>query len=163
MRKLLIAASALGFAATAGAATQTTSFTVSATVVGSCAAVTAANLAFGDYDPLSALPTVGTTTVNVQCSLLAPFNIGLDPGVRGGGTVSTRKMKIAGAGTETLSYDLTRDVAYALNWGETVGTDTLSGLGTGLSVPFTIFGRIPALQNKPIGSYSDTITVTVTY
>lgn len=162
MKNILISLCALGFAATAGAATQSTTFTVSATVVSSCA-ISASNLGFGNYDPLAVSATTGTTSVNVQCSLLAPFNILLNSGVQGGGTVTTRKMKIAGVGTDTLNYELTRDVGHALNWGETIGTDTLSGLGTGLSVASTIYGRIAAGQNKPIGSYSDTITVTVNY
>ncbi|MGH8626185.1 MAG: spore coat protein U domain-containing protein, partial [Gammaproteobacteria bacterium] len=29
--------------------------------------------------------------------------------------------------------------------------------------PTTVFGQIPALQNVAVGSYTDTITATVTY
>lgn len=142
------------------AATQTTSFNVTASVVSACA-VSAANLAFGNYDPLAVTNTDGTTTVTVTCSLLAPYNLGVSAGSYGTG-ISARKMQI-GAGTDTLNYSLFRDALRTLNWGVTIGTDTLSGLGTGLAVPTTVYGRIPSAQNAPIGSYSDTLTVTVTY
>jgi spore coat protein U-like protein len=162
MKKFLLAASLAGLSTMAQPASQSTSFTVSASVVSSCA-VSAGDLDFGDYDPLSATPVASTATVNVQCSLLAPFNIGLDAGINGGGTVTTRAMKITGGGTDTLSYSLTRDLAHLLNWGTTIGTNTLAGVGTGLSVGSTIYGLISAGQNKSVGDYSDTITVTVTY
>jgi spore coat protein U-like protein len=35
--------------------------------------------------------------------------------------------------------------------------------GTGTSSDFTVYGRIPARQNASVGSYSDTITVTITF
>lgn len=142
------------------AATQTTSFNVTASVVSACS-VSAANLAFGNYDPLAATNTDGTTTITVTCSLLAPYNLGVSAGSYGTG-VSARKMQI-GSGTDTLNYSLFRDALRTLNWGVTIGTDTLSGVGTGLAVPTLVYGRIPSAQNAPVGSYSDTVTVTVTY
>ncbi len=154
-----VAALSVGYAAQA--ATQSTTFNVTATVVSSCA-LSAANLAFGNYDPLSAANTDGTTTVTVTCSLLTPYNLGISAGANGSG-VSARQMLIGGGGTEKLNYSLFRDALRTLNWGVTVGTDTLSGLGTGLAVPTPVYGRIGAGQNQPIGSYSDTVTVTVTY
>ena len=158
--KILAAATLLTVGSSAQAETQTTSFNVTASVVSACA-VSAANLAFGNYDPLAVTNTDGTTTVTVTCSLLAPYNLGISAGGYGTG-VSARKMQI-GAGTDTLNYTLFRDALRTLNWGVTVGTDTLSGVGTGLAVPTTVYGRIPSAQNAPIGSYSDTVTVTVTY
>jgi spore coat protein U-like protein len=161
MNKFLIAAGALSFAAAAGASTQTTTFAVTTNVLSSCT-VGATDLTFPDYNPLSLTATEGSTNVAVRCSLLAPFNIGLNSGTQGGGTVITRKMKLA-TGADKLDYVLTRDLVHVLNWGETVLTDTLAGVGTGLSVNFPVYGQIAAGQNKSIGAYSDTITVTVTY
>jgi spore coat protein U-like protein len=143
------------------ASTTTTTFNVTATVISSCS-VSAADLAFGNYDPLAVLPTVGTSTVTVTCSLLAPYNIGLGIGINGT-SVTARKMKVTGGGSDTLNYALTRDAAHLLNWGNTVGTDTLALVGTGLAVGSTVFGTIPAGQNVSVGSYTDTITVTVTF
>ncbi|WP_043765273.1 Csu type fimbrial protein [Algiphilus aromaticivorans] len=161
MKRLLIGSGALLFAGSvAWAATETDTFEVTATVVSACT-VTASDLNFGNYDPLAALPTDATTTVSVTCSLLAPYDIGLNAGLHGG-AVTSREMQISGD-TDRLDYLLSQDLAHTTNWGNTVDTDTVAGVGTGLSVPTTIYGRIPAAQNVPVGSYADTITVTVTF
>lgn len=143
-----------------GAATATATFQVDATVVSSCS-VSATNHSFGNYDPLAALPTTGTSTVTVQCTLLTPYNIALNPGAGTGATVTARKM--TKGGSDTLTYSLYRDVAHALVWGETIGTDTLAFVGTGLAEPHLVYGQIPARQNVNPGSYTDTITVTVNF
>lgn len=160
MKKYLGMAAGFLVAAPLSAATVGTTFNVTTSVVSACS-VSAANLAFGNYDPLSVLNTDGTTTVTVTCSLLAPYNIGFDTGLHGS-SVSTREMQLDGE-TETIGYGLYRDALRTLNWGNTVGTDTLSGVGTGLAIPTAVYGRISAQQNVPVGSYADTITVTVTY
>jgi spore coat protein U-like protein len=49
------------------------------------------------------------------------------------------------------------------NWGQTVGTDTVSSTGTGAVQSFTVYGQVPAQSTPAPGAYSDTITVTVTY
>ncbi len=154
------AAAILMGSAASQAATQTSTFNVTATVVSACA-LSAANLAFGNYDPLSVVNTDGSTTITVTCSLLTPYNLGISAGTYGSG-VSARQMQIA-AGTDTLDYSLFRNALRTLNWGITIGTDTLSAVGIGVAVPTTVYGRIPNSQNAPIGSYSDTVTVTVTY
>lgn len=141
------------------AATSTTTFQVNATVIGSCA-VSATNLNFGNYDPLAAVPTDGSSTVTVQCTLLTPFNIGLSAGTGAGATVAVRKMT---KGADTLSYSLNQDVSRLVVWGNTPNTDTVAGTGTGIAVPFTVYGRIPAGQNVNTGAYADTITVTVNF
>lgn len=161
MKRLLVGTGALVFAGSAAwAATETDTFEVTATVVSACT-VTASDLSFGNYDPLAALPTDATTTVSVTCSLSAPYQIGLDAGLHGG-AVTTRQMQVSGD-TATLDYLLSQDALHATNWGNTVDSDTVTGVGTGLAVPSTVYGRIPAQQNAPVGSYADTITVTVTF
>ncbi|PKO83430.1 MAG: spore coat protein [Betaproteobacteria bacterium HGW-Betaproteobacteria-11] len=146
------------FMPSASAATATTTFPVTATVGSSCSVV-AANLDFGTYDPLALLAATATTTVTVQCTLLTA-SIGLDAGTGAGATVATRKMTKA---ADTLAYSLYQDVAHLLVWGNTIGTDTVGGVGTGLAVPHTVYGQIPAGQNVNTGVYNDTITVSVDF
>lgn len=143
----------------ANAVTTTTTFQVTATV-GSACTVTAADLAFGTYNPLDAAAKSGTTTVTVQCTLLSAYTIGLDEGTGSGATVAVRKMT---KGTDTLNYSLYQDAAHLSVWGETVGTDTVAGVGTGLAIPTTVYGQIPASQSVNTGVYADTITVSVNY
>jgi spore coat protein U-like protein len=45
----------------------------------------------------------------------------------------------------------------------TTGTDTVNGVGTGLSQDHTIVGAVPAAQVIPAGGYADTTTVRIYY
>lgn len=162
-RRSVLGAAAIAALATvaqgASAATATTTFQVDATVVSSCS-VAATNHSFGNYDPLAVLPTNGSSSVTVQCTLLTPYNVALNAGTGSGASVTTRKMT---KGSDTLNYSLYRDPTCSLIWGETIGTDTLAFVGTGLAVAHTVYGRIPAGQNVNTGTYTDTITVTVNF
>jgi spore coat protein U-like protein len=147
LRTILGALLALGCAPVL-AATATTTFTVTATVAAACT-ISATDLAFGTYSPAAALPTDGSSTVTTTCNLAAPYNIGLNAGTGAGATVAARKMT---SGANLLTYSLFQDAARLVVWGNTIGTDTVALVGTGLAVPTTVFGRIPALQNVAVGS-----------
>ena len=62
-----------------------------------------------------------------------------------------------------INYELFSDPAHTTNWGDTVGTDTVSGVGTGAVEVVNVYGRIPAAQNPAVGGYADTITATITF
>jgi spore coat protein U-like protein len=165
-RKRLLAGLAAALAAAAALpataqvvtpATSTTTFSVTAQVSTTCF-ITASNLNFGAY---AGVQLDGTTTLAATCSNTTPYNIGLNAGTATAATVSTRKM--AGPGGQLLAYSLFQDSAHTTNWGNTAGTDTVASIGTGAVQDFTVFGRIPASQFVSAGSYSDTITVTLTF
>jgi spore coat protein U-like protein len=68
------------------------------------------------------------------------------------------------SGTHVLTYNLYLDPTHLTIWGDgSSGTGTVSGTGTGANVGTPVYGRIPPGQNASVGSYSDVITVTVTY
>ena len=139
------------------AATSTSSLTISASVVASCTVVGSA-IAFGAYTQ-TLVNQSGSITV--LCTNGTPYNVGLDAGTGSGSTVTTRKMSASGGGT--LNYALYRDAAHSNNWGTTIGTDTVTGTGSGLLQTLTVYGQIPASQTPLAGAYSDTVTVTLTY
>ena len=141
----------------AAAATATTTFSVTANVVTTCG-ITATNLNFGNY---SGVQLDGTATLNATCSTGTPYTIGLNAGTGTGATVALRKMK--GPAAEELNYTLSQDAAHTINWGDTIGTDTVPGTGNGAAQPHTVYGQIPASQFIQSGAYSDTITVTLTF
>jgi spore coat protein U-like protein len=62
-----------------------------------------------------------------------------------------------------LGYKLFSNSGRATNWGNTVGTDTVTGTGTGNSQSLTVYGQVHAGQYFKPGSYTDTITATITY
>lgn len=133
-------------------------FNLSATVQAACNVV-ATNLNFGSLSLLNA-NVDATSTVTVQCTNTTPFNVGLNAGNGSGATVAARKMT---NGTKTIVYSLYQNAARTTVWGNTVGTDTASGTGTGSTQPLTVYGRVPAQATPAPGTYTDTIVVTVTY
>jgi spore coat protein U-like protein len=153
---------ATAFAAASGAAqaaTATTSFQVQLTIQAQCLINSASTLNFGTQGVLSA-NVDQTSTIQVQCTNSTPYNIGLDAGTGTGATVTTRKLTGGGA---TINYTLYSDSARTSVWGNTVGTNTVASTGTGASQSFTVYGRIPAQTTPAPTTYTDTITVTVTY
>jgi spore coat protein U-like protein len=143
----------------AEASTATGSFNVQVTIAATCVVTSATNLDFGSQGVLAA-NVDQTSTTNVTCTNTTPYNIGLDKGVNGA-SVTTRQMK--SAGPALINYSLFSDAGRTVNWGNTVGTDTVAATGNGAAQPFTVYGRIPP-QTSPLAAvYTDTITVTVTY
>ena len=137
----------------------------SATVAASCSSPTTAELAFGNYNPLQNTTVDATTTIAIRCTNTTSItSVALSAG--SSTNVSARQMQMKGATSNTLNYQLYQDFSRSTVWG-TSGTALytgLSGAGLDTDVSITVYGRIPAGQQtaKP-GSYSDTITVTVTY
>jgi spore coat protein U-like protein len=143
----------------AQAQTATTTFKVTAKVQAVCE-VTATDLAFGTYTSNTGTPLQGTTLLRATCTPNSTYNIGLNEGTSPGATVNARKMV---SGAQALNYQLYSDTSRTTIWGNTTGTDTVTGVGTGLAVDHTVFGAVPAAQVVPAGDYQDTITVRVYY
>jgi len=141
---------------TSSGATSTSTFQVTATVASSCS-VSATTLAFGNY-VLAQLD--GSSTITATCTNGTTYTIGLDAGTFAGATTSTRRM--TGPSASGLSYSLFSDSGRTTNWGNATGS-WVSGTGNGAAQVLSVFGRIPASQTASIGSYADTITVTVTF
>jgi spore coat protein U-like protein len=139
------------------AATVTTTFGVTATVQATCL-VSATALAFGTYTGAVA---TSTSAVSVTCTNTTPYNLGLSAGLATGATVTTRKM--TGPASAVLGYSLFSDAARTVNWGQTIGTDTVTGTGNGSAQAITVYGQATAGQFVAPGAYTDTITATVTY
>jgi spore coat protein U-like protein len=156
---VLVAAGLASFASTVHAATTTTTFTVQMIITASCTIVSASTLNFGSQGVLTA-NVDQSSTVQVQCTNTTPYNIGLNAGTGAGATVAVRKMTSGGA---TINYSLYTDNGRTTVWGNTVGTDTVSATGSGASQSYTVFGRVPAQTTPAPATYTDTITVTVTY
>jgi spore coat protein U-like protein len=161
LRTPLLAVAALAASSIAGAGTATGTFTVTATIASACL-VTANTLNFGPYSPTSATALTGTTNIFVNCTSGSPFTAALNVG-SGGGSFTGRTLV---SGSNTLTFNLFRDSAWTQVWGDGTGsTFTVTGTGSGLltsnSIP--VYGSIPISQDKPVGTYTSLITVTITY
>jgi len=171
MRKIIISlagAGALAAASGTALAAATTTFQVSATVVKNCT-VAANALSFGTYTPGGGAIKV-SSTLNVNCTKTTPFTVALNAGTTTGDAFTQRLLQNQTTGdADTLQYNLYTSNTYATVWGDGTGsTATVSGTGTGIatSVAETVYGQLvdsTANQNVSPGSYTDTITVTVSF
>ncbi len=143
------------------AATDDATFSVTASVLAACD-VQATNHAFGTYSPASGTPLDGSSTVSVYCTVGTPYTLSLNVGT-GGGTFASRKMT---SGSNELLYNLYTASNRTTVWGDGSGsTNTISGNGTGLltAATHTVYGRVTTAQDVAPGSYTSTVTVTVTF
>ena len=132
-------------------------------------------LAFGAYTSPGGARVDSTASVVVTCTptylLLAcntPYTLSLSSGVVG--SPGDRQMA-AGAGR--LRYGLFSDAARSTPWGNggasggTVAGSISTGLLGLLCLPgvrnHTVYGRLPANQSVPAGSYADQVVLTITY
>lgn len=133
-------------------------FTVSANVASHCRIDAATDLDFGAQASNFAANLDQTSALGVTCTNGTAWQIGLDNGQHALGT--TRRMI---SGSDAVTYELYRDIARSLRWGNTLNSDTLAGTGSGLSQNIPVYGRVPPQPALPAGTYLDKITVTVTY
>ncbi|MGO1069825.1 Csu type fimbrial protein [Lysobacter sp. CA199] len=135
-------------------------FTVNGSVPNTCTLTPkpVPDLAFGNVPGLIASNVDRTTAIGLTCTGHTAWQIGLNNGLYASGTI--RRMRNAGG--QFVPYELYRDSNHIQRWGNTVGTDTQGGTGTGTAQSQTVYGRVTP-QTATVGSYSDTITVTVTY
>jgi spore coat protein U-like protein len=161
---LVLVSAPLSSAAFAG--TATTTFTVTATVIKNCT-ISAANIAFGNYDPLVAnavTPLDLSSTVTVACTKGTVATVGLDAGQNSAFAVGTTRAMTSGGGSPTyLSYEIYKDAGHATVWGNAGAGLVSYTAASKASVALNDYGRIPAAQDQNVGAYSDTVTATITF
>jgi spore coat protein U-like protein len=143
------------------AATDTATFSVTANIVDACD-VQATNHAFGAYSPASSTALDATSPLSVYCTAGTAYSLAMNVGT-GGGAFTGRKML---SGSNEIVYNLYTSAARTTVWGDGSGaTATVSGTGVGLltAATHTVYGRIGVNQDANPGSYSSTITVTLTF
>jgi spore coat protein U-like protein len=118
----------------------------------------ASGIAFGSYVASTAIDITGTVTV--ICPSGTAYNVSLNAGMGTGGTTTTREM--SGPNSTTLGYQMFQNSSHTLNWGNTVGTNTVAGTGTGNAQTYDIYAVLPANEYDEPGSFTDTITVSIT-
>lgn len=152
---------ASGIATSAQAAEASTDFDVTITITAICdiTTVAATDVNFGSVAS-SAVNTDNAGSLTVNCTPGTAYNIALNEG--GNGT--TANDRAMGNGTDLVPYQLYRQAARGAGdiWGETIGTDTMAGTGTGATQAYPVFGRVPS-ANFPAGTYNDVVTATVIY
>jgi spore coat protein U-like protein len=141
--------------------TATATFNVTLTLQANCA-VSATPLNFGTNGVI-ATALNQQTTVAVTCTNTTPYNVGLDAGTVAGSTVASRLMAGTTTGNTgtTVGFQLYQDAGHATVWGNTQGTNTVAGTGTGAAQSISVYGQVPAQATPKPDTYQTTVTATV--
>lgn len=143
----------------AAAATATGTLTITVTVISACV-VSNGTVAFPNYSPIDSVNVDQTGTFTVTCTKGTPGTLGLGLGANTSG--GARRM--ANGTGEFLVYELYKEAAHTNVWGNSAPAwVTLANAPSNLPQTQTVYGRIAPGQNVLAGSYSDTVTITLTY
>jgi len=119
-------------------------------------------VAFGSFSPLANDTVDSTGNISVTCLESMSYTIALSTGRSG--TYSPRSMADGG---NNLEYNLYTNAGYSQIWGDGTGGSSIVGGGPTLlgTRDHAIYGRIPISiqRDAKVGTYSDHITVTITY
>jgi len=167
-KSLCVALIAIGtLASPARAGTLETQFEVYLDVVASCSLISATDVAFGNQTVIPGQQLEAFGSLRVRCNVPVAYQISLDRGLHGTG-VNDRRM--SNAGGETIAYQLysgdtgtssCNDTA-GVQWGNASTGCVYGDSYAGSEQDIQIHGKL-TMGNPRAGSYSDTITATVTY
>jgi spore coat protein U-like protein len=148
-------------AATYSNGTATATFTVSLTLQANCT-ISANPLNFGTNGVLTTALNQ-QTTVAVDCTNTTPYNVGIDGGTVSGSTVTNRLLAGTASGntSTTVGFQLYQDSGHTTVWGNTQGTNTVGGTGSGSVQTLAVYGQIPIQATPRPDTYQTTVTATV--
>lgn len=119
---------------------------------------------FGSVDPMS--DALATSTVTVTCTITGNGSaISLPIALTtGSGSYATRTLK---SNTNTLNYNIYTDSARSIVWGNGNGGTSTSTVSVSFSASgsqnATLYGKILSQPKTIPGTYTDTVTASVTY
>ena len=133
-----------------------TAFQVTTSIPGSCT-VAAAALDFGAYDGTR---NDQTGSITVTCNTRGiPYKIGLDNGMHY--SAPNRRLKHR-ASADYLIYELYRNADRTARWGNDDASNVQVN-SDGAAQHINMYGRVPAGQSGPSGSYSNITIMTVDF
>jgi spore coat protein U-like protein len=146
-----------GSAGSAAAAQVGAEMAIKVEVLAPPCAISDATLDFGSYTAGQLAPLDGTATVSFA---------GCGPGVvmleLDGGQSGDQTARRLGNGSAALGYGLFQDAARTrpFGTGASAASVTLADQSAGR---FTVYGRIPARQSVTPGTFTDTVSMTLTF
>lgn len=137
----------------------------------------ATNINFGSYDPTSSAAVTANGNISFRCT-------GTDPGdtvtvMLSTGTSGTYTNRTLVLGTQTLNYNIYADSGYTAILGNGTGGSyylyacygigsgspcrASGGYPSGTTFVGAMYGQLPGGQDVGAGTYTDTLTVTLTF
>lgn len=130
----------------------------------SCSVATVVGVSLGGYDVFSNSPLDSAGSVTYSCTGVGANDlIVIQLGRGGSSTYLPRQLK---SGAWSLEYNLYLDAARTQVWGDGNGGTAKYGPfkpPEGTHTTVNLFGRAPAGQNIAVGTYTDSIVVTILY
>lgn len=124
--------------------------------------ISTSGISFGSYNVFNPAPVNTIGTITISCTLLTILTTTeIGPSTNSGG-FNPRQMKHSSQ-SDRLNYNLFTNSSRTTIWGNGTGGTATITCTVLLSLPctLTVYAQIPALQNVSVGSYSDTVTITV--
>lgn len=163
----------LAFAGAASAGQASGTFKVTAQVQGSCIVSSTEDIQFGTYDPVNLHATSAQNLdaqgkVSVRCTAGSTnVKVALDEGLTkaSGSSCATPLRQVKSAKDDVIAYSLYQDTGRATAWGCDASNEAnIPSFASSLTpVELVTYGRIAGGQFVPIGTYTDTVGVTVTF
>lgn len=124
--------------------------------------VTTSAMSFGGYDPLATVPSDTTTTISISCQTPPKKQQIVTLQVSAGNSGSPA-MRSLTSGAASLLYNLYSNPGRSQVIGDGTGGSSTLTRTVDRTNPWdvTLYGRIPALQVVPPGSYNDSLVVTI--
>lgn len=145
-------------AASAYADTTTSDMTVSMNIAAYCTISSPPSLDFGSVTDLVTEHTA-QATIPVNCSSGSSYKLIADNGANYDAVNSIRRMS---DGNDYISYSVYTDSAYSNAFPTTQAQATsMAGSGTVQNIP--VYAKVSGQALPPVGSYTDTITLTINY
>ncbi len=125
--------------------------------------VSAVGASFGSYSPFNTAAVTSTGTITIDCGVdTSHVVVALGPSPNSGG-FNPRQMR--GSGSNLMNYNLYTASDLITIWGDgTQGTSTqFFNVKKNKKVDALIYGSIPAAQDVGLGSYSESLLVTINF
>lgn len=103
--------------------------------------------------------STGNGNIELRCTPGTTAKITMNAGLYGS-NISDRKMRLT-TGSTTLNYQIYTSSTRLTVWDDTVGVSVTFNSDTTQSIP--IYGRVPVQTTPTSGTYTDQITLTVSY
>jgi spore coat protein U-like protein len=145
------------------AASAQANLPISVTVANNCT-ITAVAVGFPNYDPIvthATTPDDSTAgSVTITCTKGSTTTIGLSLGANFSGT----QARMLNGAANYLNYGLFQDAGHATVWGNAApNLFTPPAAPSKAARTYPVYARIPAGQDVPAGTYTDTVVATVNF
>jgi spore coat protein U-like protein len=119
-------------------------------------------VSFGAYSTMDSTPLASTGTITYSCAQSAQAKTVLIWIDKGQHAPSNNPRQMA-SGADRLDYNLYLDGSHTAIWGDPNPNQYAFAPANGVSYDVTVYGLVPALQDLPTGTYTDTLVVTLNW